>query len=483
MINKSGISYILNNKTNKSIRWCTPSILPEADKVLNPYESDMSVSFQSLGFPSEPSGIFATAYKKAAKAYGADQTLFCVNGSTGSNFVVLRALTKQIPNLRVLAQRNIHKSVKVACEDYRINLVFLPENIDEKTQFFLPNSVEEISEHIKKTKSQVLLITNPTYEGVVLDLNRLVKIIRRKYPNLIVFIEEAWGSHLFFSDKLPVSAMEAGADICVQSTHKQGGALQQTSMIHWKGKRINSELLIDSYKALSTSSPSYTLLASLDAVRVVMEKNGREKIDNLLYIAKLLSSKLDSIIGFKVIDTESLKNNNPSIFNRDETKIILDVSQSGYSGFEIAKLLERKYNIIVEKYNERSLLILVPFQAKLSDVEVTVRAFKSIVGDAKESHSKRLIPNGGIPKNRPKILESVEVTNLLVDQIEKISITDAIGRIAAEDITPYPPGIPLTIKGDEITIEIVKYYQKLKNHPNSHILANDETLETILVVK
>lgn len=480
---KTDITYVLNHRTKNSIRWCTPSILPEADRVLNPYESDISVSFQSLGFPSEPSGIFATAHKKAAKAYGADHTLFCVNGSTGSNFIILRALSKQIPNLRVLVQRNIHRSVMVACEDYRINSIFLPENIDEQMQIFLPNSVEEILKAIKKTKPSVLLITNPTYEGIVLDLKRLVKEVRKRHPNLIIFVEEAWGAHLYFSDKLPISAMQAGADIAVQSTHKQGGALQQTSMIHWKGNKINSGIMLDSFKALSTSSPSYMLLASLDAAREIMQINGSSRIDHLLHISLQLSLKLNAITGFKVVNTRDLKRNHPGVFNRDETKIILNVSSSGYAGFEIARILERKYNIIVEKYNERSILLLVPFQAEISDVEATVKAFKSVREDARKERLRHLESNGNIPNNTPKILEVGEVTKLLLNQIEKIPLKKAIGRIAAEDITPYPPGIPTTIKGEEITIEMVEYYQSLIKHPNCHILASDESLETVLVVK
>src|SRR3989344_9214640 len=122
MNNKSqSVSQVLNQVTSQSIRWCTPSIESNMKKVQDPYLSDMSVSFSGLGDPSEPSGIFAQAFSKAAAAYGAEKTLFSVNGSTGSNFIVLRTLAKQIPNLRVLALRNIHKSILNACQDYGIN--------------------------------------------------------------------------------------------------------------------------------------------------------------------------------------------------------------------------------------------------------------------------------------------------------------------------------------------------------------------------
>lgn len=441
----------------------------------------MSISYESLGFPYTPSGVFEVAYKKAAKAYGADHTLFSVNGSTGSNFVVLRALSKQFPNLRVLAQRNVHKSVVVACEDYNINLIFLPPNMDQKLQIFLPNTLDEIIETIKKTKPQVFLLTNPTYDGFVLDLRTLVKKIQKLFPDVIIFIEEAWGSHLHFSKKLPMSAMQAGADICIQSTHKQGGALQQGGMIHWKERKINSELILESYRSLSTSSPSYVLLASLDAAREMMEERGSDTISRILDISKHFQNKLKEITTIKVIDTISIWKRNMSVFGKDDTKIIIDVSEAGVSGFTLARILEDKYGIIVEKYNVSEVLFLVPLSATLEHVAITIKAIKRIISDNKE----HVVNNHDVPLPRriPKILEVGDVTKLLWNQIEKVPLIHAKGRISAENITPYPPGIPTTIKGEEFTKELIEYYISQKKYPNSHILAQDPTLETVLVVK
>src|SRR5947209_5887561 len=169
----NNITQALNRVTSNSIRWCTPSIAVNLEKVNNQYLSDMSVSFEGLGFPFEPSGIFLKAYNKAAKAYGSDKTLFSVNGTTGSNFIVLRTLAKQIPNVRILAQKNIHGSVLHACQDYGINLLFIDPHIDPHLQIFLPNSIHEIINAVQKTKPNVLLITNPTYEGLTIDLKTL----------------------------------------------------------------------------------------------------------------------------------------------------------------------------------------------------------------------------------------------------------------------------------------------------------------------
>ncbi len=479
---RSHLTHALNNVTHKAIRWCTPSIDLTFAQVKDPYASDTSISFESLGYPSDPSGIFKKIYDHAAKVYGAQHTLFSVNGTTGSNFMVLRALSKQIPNLRILSQRNVHKSIVVACEDYGINLIFLEPNIDQEHQFFLPNTEKQIYEGIAKTKPQVLLLTNPTYEGICLNLKSVISTINKKYPKLIVFVDEAWGAHLHFSDKLPTSAMEAGADICVQSTHKQGGSLQQSGMIHWNGKRINNDLLIESYRGLGTTSPSYVLLASLDAARETMEKKGKKKIDHICMIAKRLSNDINRIDGYKIISTNYLRKNYLSVFEWDETKVIVDVAKAGFNGYEVAKILEKKYKIIVEAYNIKTLLFLVPFRATLSDIKSTVAALREIAKKSRRNKSASVF-SFKTPTNMPRILELNEVTKLLWNQIEKVPIVKAIGRIAAEYITPFPPGIPITIKGEELTKEIVEYYIKLKSYPNVHIVARDKSMKSVWVVK
>lgn len=478
----SHLTHALNNITHKAIRWCTPSIDSTFSQVKNPYISDTSTSFESLGYPSDPSGIFKQIYDHAAVAYGADHTLFSVNGTTGSNFMVLRALSKQIPNLRILSTRNVHRSIVASCEDYNINLLFLQPNIDQKHQLFLPNTLTQICEGIDKTKPQVLLLVNPTYEGLSLDLPTVISEVHKRYPEIIVFVDEAWGAHLHFSQKLPICAMDSGADICVQSTHKQGGSLQQSGMIHWKDGRINSELLLESYRSLGTSSPSYVLLASLDAAREMMVKSGKEKIDHLLNIATQLSNGIAKISGLEVVHASYLTENHPSVHRRDDTKVIVDVSNIGLNGFEVATILDRKYQILVEAYAIKTILFLVPFRATAKDVSATIKALKKIAKEAKATSTTSNL-SVRVPTNMPRILELNDVTKLLWNQVEQVPLNEAVGRIAAEFITPFPPGIPLTMKGEELTPEIIEYYRQLKTYPNVHISARDKTLESIWVVK
>lgn len=479
-MNKKWTSFtrVLNEVAPNYIRWCTPSVMLHFERIKDFYQSDTSISFEGLGFPFSPSGIFSDAYNRAAKAHRSDRTLFSVNGSTGSNFIILRTLAKQIPNIKILAQRNIHKSVLCACEDYGINLFFINPSIDPYIHIFLPNSIKEIIQHIEKVNPHVLLITNPTYEGLTINLKELIRKARIINPNLIIFIDEAWGAHLNFSDSLPDAAMLCGADICVQSGHKHGGSLQQTSMIHWREKRINSELLLESFRNLSTTSPSYMLLASLDAARAEMEKSGDKRITKMLRIAERLAEGLDKIHGCHVIKLSEIKSKSPAVFDKDNTKIILDISGSGYTGYVLAKILEEEHKIIVEKVTARTILFLVTFQSKLEYVNRTIKVLKEIFNTNKAERNKQDIPLLEIPQYTPKILRLGEVKK---SHSEIVPLENAAGRISAENIIPYPPGIPTTIKGEEFTTQVIDFYKAFRTYPNFHAIANDIALKTVCV--
>lgn len=477
------LTSVLNRVTSNTIRWCTPSIDYGSAQVANPYVSDVSISYESLGFPSEPSGIFKEIFDRAALAYGAERTIFSVNGTTGSNFVVLRSLSRQIPNLRILAQRNVHQSIVHACDDYGINLLFMPWRAHPEIQCFLPNSIEEIEDGLTKFKPHVLLLTNPTYEGISLDLVDVIQRVRRIDPKVVIFIEEAWGAHLHFSDRLPASAMAAGADISVQSTHKQGGSLQQGAMIHWNEARIDTERLMDSYRCLTTTSPSYILMASLDAARELMQSFGRVKVDHLLDIARDLAQGIEQIQGLCVVQAAALNSQKDCAYSIDGTKLLVNVSGTGCDGYDIARNLEISYGIILEAYSRDALLFLVPFRATSGDVDKTLSALADVVRLCQMTTNTGDVPRLPIPTASSRVLDVGEVSRLLSSQIETVSIDSAIGRISAEHITPYPPGIPITLKGEAFSEEIVQYYRGLMSHVNAHVSAHDKTLRTVRVVK
>lgn len=473
---------VMNNDIDGIVRWCTPSIHPSVPKVQGIYDSDISISYHALGSPSMNTGVFQKAQDKAAKAYKSDRTLFSVSGTTGSNFIVLRALKKQLGKVKMLAQRNVHKSISVGIEDYRIDTTYLPIKYDDELQVFIPNTIDEIMEALDKNpETNVLLLTLPTYEGLSINLDEAVKRIRAKYPNVIIYIDEAWGAHFPFSDKLPRSAMEAGADICVQSTHKQGSGLQQTSMIHWKCERIGSEYIMASYKALMTTSPSFHLLASLDGARFLMETSGKEIIDDIIDVADALRDGLSTIPTVKAVTINDIRKRHKHIEYADTTKVLVNVEGTGLSGYDIAHYLEDNFKIIVEKYEANNILFLTTFQNRNFEVFKTIENFKQTLKELKtRKKSKKIV----MPKFPIEIISNEQSYDADIRTKKKfISIKKALGRECAEIVVPYPPGIPLLTKGEIILQEHIDYLLSLKDFSNYiSVIMKDVTLKKILVV-
>lgn len=475
---KTPLLSAFNNEIGSSvIQWCTPSIHMETPRVRGIYENDVSISYRSLGNPCTNTGIFLEAHKLAAKAYGAKHSLFSVNGSTGSNFVVLRALKHQLGKLKLLTQRNVHKSIGTASEDYQIDVTYISPRYNDELQIFVPNTIDEIVAEVKKHKPNVLLVTNPTYEGLSLYLPDLIKKVRAIKKDTIIFIDEAWGAHFPFSDKLPVSAMQAGADICVQSTHKQGSGLQQTSMIHWNDGLIDYEYIIDSYKSIVTTSPSYHLLASMDGTRYFMEKRGAEVLDESIALAKYMRQQLNLISGVIAYSPrEIVRAVGTDRLQCDPTKMLIHLD--GYSGVELAKNLEDNHKIVVEKYESENILLIMKFQNRKYEIDQTVSAIKTEILKMKKGSTLNfpVFPTM-IVKNKSayKIGSNVEMIKLN---------KNAIGRIVAENVVPYPPGIPLIAKGEMFLSEHLQYLKALEKTKGAiTVIMNDSNIKLIKVVK
>ncbi len=473
---------MLNKDMYGVIRWCTPSIHPRVPRANGIYDSDISISYHSLGNPSLGTGVFGKAHELAAKAYKADHTLFSVNGSSGSNFIVLRALSHQLKRVSMLAQRNIHKSISVASEDYKININYLKPHYDEELQIFIPNTIEEFEDGLKRhPETNVVFISNPTYEGLSIDLKKLVQRVRSINSNIIIFVDEAWGSLFSFSEKMPTSAMEAGADICVQSTHKQGSGLQQTSMIHWQGNRVNEKYIKDSYKSLITTSPSFHLLASLDGARYLMATQGSKIIDDLIEVADTLGSELNKVAGLKVISPEFVMKKYPQIEAIDKTKVLVNVKETGIPGYEIAKKLESDYKIVLEKYEADNIFFIAILQNTTHEAVDTASRILTCIEELskKKTKSRTIFPK--FPLEIDAILSSYELSD---KANMSVKFQQAIGLICAEDVVPYPPGIPLIAKGEIIKKEHIDYLRAIKKLDGLiSLVINDDKIENILIIK
>src|SRR3954464_416542 len=260
-IASSPIVRVLNEDVRRYHRWCTPSILPGQERVEDFYASDVSISAGFFGTLVDHTGVFGEAERFAASAQGADRTMFSVHGSSGSNWIVLRMLAMERQDGLVLVARNIHHSVMNAIKAFDLDFRFLPAPYDARFEALLPPSVEDVVAALDRYPEAIaVLYTSPTYEGLAANTADVVAAVRAQSPDFLVIVDEAWGGHLRFHPDLPQSAMDAGADICVQSTHKLAGGLQQTGLIHWKTARVDSELMEEAYREYVTTSPSYHLL-------------------------------------------------------------------------------------------------------------------------------------------------------------------------------------------------------------------------------
>ena len=226
----------------------------------------MSISAGFFGTLVDHTGVFAEAERFAAAAQGADRTMFSVHGTSGSNWIVLRMLALERQDALVLVARNIHHSIMNGLKAFGLDFRFLPTPYEPRFEALLPPSVDEILEGLRRYPEAIAVIyTSPTYEGLAANTRMISQAVHEASEHALVIVDEAWGGHLRFHPDLPLSAMEAGADVAVQSTHKLAGGLQQTGLMHWREGRVDSELMEEAYREYVTTSPSYHLLASADA--------------------------------------------------------------------------------------------------------------------------------------------------------------------------------------------------------------------------
>ena len=479
---RAPIVEFLNTVVGDYVRWCTPSILMDAPKVRDVYESDVSASLSIHGTLAENSGIFAEAHELAARLYGADHTLFSVHGSTGSVYVVMRYLSLMYGTPLVLVTRNIHVSVQNACEDFGIRFRFIRSHYDPEFDAIIPPSPEEVVEALERyPEANAVLLSNPTYEGISCRLEETVRAIRNFDSKILVIVDEAWGAHFKFSDRLPKTAMEVGADISIQSTHKQGGSLQQTGMIHWKDGRVDPDVMWEAYRGYVTTSPSYHMMASLDAARAYLEVHGRREVERIIRLSGEFREELRARLpDLKIMDEEALDPWKEYVGGLDLTKTQVALTKYGVTGFQLDLELQEKFKVVPDTANYNSLLFITTFQLPESAVERTVSALEKALGGRKLEGEKKLLNpplRADPPRIEPYLLR--RMPKKLVTQ--RVPIDLSVGMISAETITPYPPGVPIVIKGHTISKEDVEYLKAVRDS-GGILIARDPTLREIEVL-
>jgi lysine decarboxylase len=481
----SPIVRVLNEHVGRYHRWCTPSILEDQERVEDFYASDVSISAGFFGTLVDHTGVFGEAERFAAQAQGADRTMFSVHGSTGSNWIVLRALALERSDTLILVARNIHHSVINGIKAFGLDFRFLPTPYEPRFEALLPPSVEDVAEGLRRYPEAIaVLYTSPTYEGLAADTRAIAQIVHDTSEQAMLIVDEAWGGHLHFHPDLPESAMAAGADVCVQSSHKLAGGLQQTGLIHWREGRVDSELMEEAYREYVTTSPSYHLLASADAAMRTLAAQGEEALGRAIARTRELKDGLRARLPDLdwMDDPDWLRSVATHVTGCDLVKTTVGLSRYGLSGYELAQALVDRH-IVIEKAGVHTITLITTFQLAPDAVDDTVEALADIL-------SGQLLPGGGrepMPGNPFSAIDDRPVMHPYAARRyakalgHEVPLEEAIGRVAAEEVEVYPPGIPVILEGFRVSADAVQYLVEARDAGGS-IVARDTSLRTLRVL-
>ncbi len=419
-----------------------------------------------------PSSIIKESMELAAKTFGAKKTFYSVNGTTGGIYAAITSVVS--PNGKILIQRNCHRSVYNAIILGRMKHKYIYPGYSHDDQIVTAVSPSDIERQlIEDDEIEAVVITYPSYYGICCDIKKVSEIVHRY--NKILIVDEAHGSHLKFNDKLPISSLQAGADIVIQSTHKTLPAFTQSSMIHVGSERVDIEKLRTMMSFYQTTSPSYLLMASIDYARAYIEHEGKEKLNTIVNSIEKWCSYIKNIEGVKVFDKDRL--NGDDFYDFDMTKILIRIK--GLTGFQLEAILRDEHGIQLEMSDSYYGVALVSLLDDESDLERLAHAVEQISNKYGNNHKD--LNTIDIRYMYPEI--SMSLSDAFNSKKIDIDLKNSVGRISADFIIPYPPGIPIVCPGELITEEVVQYISELKKN-NIQILGFlDYNKEKIKVVK
>ncbi|MBU8877661.1 aminotransferase class I/II-fold pyridoxal phosphate-dependent enzyme [Bacillus sp. FJAT-29790] len=396
----------------------------------------------------QPSGIIKEAQDLAAEAFGADRTFFSVQGTSGAIMTMVMAVCG--PGDKIIVPRNVHKSVMSAIVFSGATPIFIHPEIDVNLGISHGITTDSVARALEQhPDAKGVLVINPTYFGVSADLKKIVEIAHSYH--VPVLVDEAHGVHIHFHDDLPLSAMQAGADMAATSVHKLGGSMTQSSILNMRGNLVSPKRVQSILSMLTTTSTSYLLLASLDVTRKRLATEGKELIDRTIALAQSMRRRINNIehiycVGEEILETKAA-------YDYDPTKLIISVKDLGLSGFDVEKWLRKKYHIEVEMSDLYNILCIITPGDTEKEADILITALEEL-SDERHGHAEKLEAQVLLP-DIPVL--AVSPRDAFYAETELVLFDESEGRIIAEFIMVYPPGIPIFIPGEIITSENLRY--------------------------
>jgi arginine decarboxylase len=423
------------------------------------FDADLSVSVPMLDSLMEPTGVIAEAQAIAAKAFGARRTFFATNGTSTSNKIIFQTLLA--PGEKLLLDRNCHKSVHHGVVLSGAYPIYLDSAVNRKYGVYatIPRArmLETLERH---ADAQALILTSCTYDGLRYDLEPIIEAAHKKGVKVIV--DEAWYGFARFHPAFRPTALECGADYVTQSTHKVLSAFSQASMIHVNDPDFNEHIFRENFNMHTSTSPQYTMIASLDIARKQAVMEGYALLGRTLKLAQELREQINSTGVFRVLELDDLlpdevKGDGVKL---DPTKVTVDISRCGMTVNELQHELFERFNIQIEKSTFNTVTLLLTIGTTRSKVS---RLYDALMRIAREGRApRRLYVTPDIPPftklrflPRDAFYCGGELVPLLDEQDR---VNDGLReRVSADQIVPYPPGIPVLVPGQMITQGVIDY--------------------------
>lgn len=429
-----------------------------------------------------PEASIAEAQLLAAQCFGAEETFFLVGGSTSGNIALLLAVCTD-PGDLIIVQRNVHKSIINGLKLAGARAVFVMPRYDERTGVATTPSVEAIEETLQRyPEAKAVFLTNPNYYGMSTNISHYADMIHRH--GKVLLVDEAHGAHYGFHPELPTSAIHAGADGVVQSTHKTLTALTMGAMLHVQGDRLSRTAIKQALAVIQSSSPSFPIMASLDISRAMIDRYGSTWFAEVIASATLFRQwllKKDS----SALTTVDLLISSNAYDQLDPLRIVMWDETGTLSGYELQQQLEQR-GCWAEMADPSNVILLFGIKTNMEDVHKLIEVCEQIeeviiVSSRDPLQDKQEV----LARMNDSIMtaseEPVLFTRTNNRRTTRMRLVEATNYDSAEMIVPYPPGIPIIYPGEQLTEEIIQYIQRLAQYGAKFQGAFDPVMETIEV--
>ncbi|GMK48454.1 lysine decarboxylase [Paenibacillus glycanilyticus] len=459
-----GYGHIYEQDQNKAMNWLSGMMKLDVTEL------------SSTDDLHHPEASIAEAQRLAAQCFGANETFFLVGGSTSGNLAMILGVCE--PGDLMIVQRNVHKSVLNGLKLAGVRAVFVTPRMDEETDLPTTPSLESIEQALELyPEAKAVMLTNPNYYGMTANLTSYAELIHGY--NSMLLVDEAHGAHYGLHSSFPESAIQAGADAVVQSTHKTLSALTMGAMLHLKGDRIPRESIKEVLAAIQSSSPSFPIMASLDVARVMVDRYGAAWFEPGIASVQAFRSWIEQEEGaLKVLPANQ---SSEAYDNLDPLRVVLWDRTGTVTGFELQKLLEEQ-GCWAEMADIKHVVLVwgcrtgddarLKLQAACKKIEHIIK--NSSIKSVRVSTSSY----PGIGFSTPQ--KPVEWSRKKREQL-RLPLVESEGYEVAEMVVPYPPGIPILYPGEVLSKEMIGYISTLAETGAKFQGAVDSRMQTIAV--